>query len=79
LLNHEDRNVLTSGAARAANVGEPWLSFFEPEEMDGLLKQAGFSDTHCLGPEQIAQKYLLGRTDGLQMPAYSRFVKAHVA
>jgi hypothetical protein len=39
----QDREILTSTAARAASLGEPWLSFFEPEEMDGLLKQAGFS------------------------------------
>jgi methyltransferase (TIGR00027 family) len=79
MLNDEDREILTSTAARAASVGEPWLSFFEPYEMDGLLKQAGFSETHCFGPEQIARKYLIGRTDGLRMPAYSRFIKAYVA
>jgi methyltransferase (TIGR00027 family) len=79
MLGHEDREILTSTAARAASVGEPWLSFFEPEEMEALLKQAGFSDMHCCGPEQINQKYLSGRTDGLRMPAYSRFIKAHVA
>lgn len=79
MLNHEEREILTSVAARAASVGEPWLSFFEPEEMEALLKQASFSDVHCCGPAEISEKYLSGRADGLRMPAYSRFVEAHVA
>jgi O-methyltransferase involved in polyketide biosynthesis len=78
-LNHEEGELLTAIAARTASVGEPWLSFFEPREMEALLTAAGYKDICYLGPERAAERYLSHRTDGLRMPAYSALIKATIA
>ncbi|MEO7085701.1 MAG: class I SAM-dependent methyltransferase, partial [Gemmatimonadaceae bacterium] len=33
-------------AERAASIGEPWLSYFEPDEIDAKLRAFGFSDVY---------------------------------
>jgi methyltransferase (TIGR00027 family) len=77
-LDQEGAELLTAVAGRAASVGEPWLSFFEPEEMRALLLRVGYEDVALFGPEQAAERYLLGRRDGLRMPAYSRLINARI-
>ena len=78
-LDQEGAEILSAVAARTANIGEPWLSFFEPGEMHALLMRTGYKDVCLFGPEQAAERYLLGRMDGLRMPAYSCLSKARVA
>ena len=77
-LANEERSLVNALAALAAEAGEPWLSFFEPEEMEKHLKQMGFGIIHHLGPEQASKRYLLGRADGLRLPAYFHMVNAVV-
>ena len=43
--------------ARAAAVGEPWLSFFDPDELTNALSQLGFDDVEDLSPRDIAIRY----------------------
>jgi O-methyltransferase involved in polyketide biosynthesis len=43
--------------ARAADVGEPWLSFFDPDELANLLTQLGFDDIEDLSPRDVAVRY----------------------
>jgi methyltransferase (TIGR00027 family) len=78
-LNQEDGELLTAIATRTASVGEPWLSFFEPGQMDALLTGAGYEEIYYLSPERAAERYLLGRTDCLRIPGYSGLIKARVA
>jgi methyltransferase (TIGR00027 family) len=66
-------------AARAAAVGEPWLSFFEPEELEAHLRQMGFAKVFHFSPQQATERYLLGRTDDLRVPAYFHMIRAGVA
>ena len=54
-------------ADRAAAVGEPWLSYFEPDELRDALTDAGFSAVGFLGAEDAA-RYFAGRTDALVAP-----------
>jgi methyltransferase (TIGR00027 family) len=77
-LAGEERALVESLAGRAAEVGEPWLSFFEPEELDRDLKDMGFSELSHFGPEQATERYLAGRIDGLGLPAYFRMINAQV-
>lgn len=44
-------------AARAAAIGEPWLSLFTPSEMATLLAAKGFSEIEDLGPAEIAARF----------------------
>jgi len=43
--------------ARAAAVGEPWLTFFDPPELHAELSSIGFCEVEDLGPTDIAVRY----------------------
>ena len=44
-------------AERAAQAGEPWLSFFEPAEMCDELRAAGFATVELLTPAAAQERY----------------------
>jgi methyltransferase (TIGR00027 family) len=77
-LTREDAGLVTALADIAASIGEPYQSFFEPEDLQDQLKQIGFDEIVHFGPEEATKKYLLGRTDGLRLPGYFRMIKACV-
>lgn len=76
VLSPEEGALVNALAAGTARVGEPWLSFFEANEMDAILRQAGFSSVVHFGPKEAQERYLRGRTDGSRLPAYFRMAKA---
>ena len=47
-------------AERAAHIGEPWLSFFEPAEMRDKLLAAGFTSVELLTPAVAQERYFRG-------------------
>lgn len=52
------------GAARGARAsGTPWISFFTPEEITALARDAGFGDVRYVATRELAERYLAGRTD----------------
>jgi methyltransferase (TIGR00027 family) len=55
-------------AERAAAVGEPWLSFFEPAELEARLRGLAFREVSFLTPAEADERYFAGRTDGLSAP-----------
>jgi len=65
----------SAAAARAARVGEPWLTYFTSEEIAGLLKASGFSSVSFLSPEAAADLYYEGRSD-LPAPRMARLCMA---
>lgn len=44
-------------AARVAELGEPWLSYFESEQLHERLRQIGFCEVEDLGPREIAARF----------------------
>ena len=62
--------------AQMKEIGEPWDSFFMPEEMAALLRGAGFGEIDDLGMLELNQRYFAGRTDGLQVGSVGRVVCA---
>lgn len=54
----ERRFALEALAARALEIGEPWLSYFDPTELSGLLYASGFDAVEDLGISGIATRYL---------------------
>ena len=58
-------------AAGARAAGTPFLSFFTPEEMLALARQAGFREVRHVSAEELAQRYFAGRKDGLRPPRNS--------
>jgi hypothetical protein len=45
-----------------AKIGEPWLTYFEPAEMDAELTALGFGEIEDLGPSGLAARFF-GRHD----------------
>jgi methyltransferase (TIGR00027 family) len=62
----------------ADEVGEPFISLFEPAEMERLLREQGFDDVIHFGPDEAIQTYFAGRTDVVFAGA-QRLVVATVA
>ena len=77
-LAGEESSLVTELAARAAAAGEPWLSFFEPEELEESLRHMGFRKVLHFGPQQADERYLCCRSDGLTLPAYFHMINASV-
>lgn len=55
--------------ARAS--GTPFISFFTPDEMLNLAREAGFREVRHVSSTELAQRYFAGRTDGLRLPINS--------
>ena len=57
------------GAVAGARAnGTPFISFFTPPEMLTLARDAGFSEVQHVSAATLAQRYFVGRTDGLRPP-----------
>ena len=59
----------------AASVGEPWLTYFAPDELEQKLRRVGFTEVDFLTTERAA-RYFDGRTDGLAPPRRVTIVSA---
>ncbi|HVY73529.1 MAG TPA: class I SAM-dependent methyltransferase, partial [Puia sp.] len=68
LLDEEDKPTqeLAEKGARAA--GTPFVSFFTPDEILALAREAGFKEAKTISTKDMEQLYFSGRTDGL-LPA----------
>ena len=64
-----------SAASHMAAIGEPWRTRFEPEALAARLKASGFNSIGFLFAQDVAERYLSGRNDGLRAP--SRVVLAN--
>jgi len=65
-------------AERAAAIGEPWITFFEPRALEQRLRTFGFSAVEFLTPAETAARYFNGRADGLPAPRRTSIVSATV-
>lgn len=77
-LDAEGGALLRELGAKAAELGEPFLSYHTPEEMESLLRRIGFSRTERFGVQEATDRYLRGRTDSLHLPSLFSIVKATV-
>ncbi|MGA2781439.1 MAG: class I SAM-dependent methyltransferase [Smithella sp.] len=53
---------------RVANLGEPWVSFFEPDALEAKLLGAGFSKVKFLTPAEAEARYFRQRSKDLPVP-----------
>lgn len=72
------RFVFDRMASRVAAIGEPWKSFFTPEDLRRLLINVGFSVVEDLGADAINAKYFAGRSDRLRVGEAGRIARAVV-
>jgi methyltransferase (TIGR00027 family) len=64
----EVRPGIERAAAGARANGTPFLSFFTPEEMLAMGRDAGFGEVRHVSAAAIAERYFTGRADGLRPP-----------
>ncbi|MVA56846.1 class I SAM-dependent methyltransferase [Agrobacterium vitis] len=77
-LGSIERFVVDIVEKEFTDAGEPWLSSFEPEQLQQQLKELGFSHVEDPGPEAINLRYFSRRKDGLQTGTLWRCVCARV-
>jgi methyltransferase (TIGR00027 family) len=66
LLDAEDRAALEAAARGAKASGTPFVSFFAPEEMLAMAREAGFRDARHVSAAELNERYFDGRSDGLR-------------
>jgi methyltransferase (TIGR00027 family) len=67
----EIRPAIERAAAGARASGTPFLSFFMPNEILALARDAGFKKVDHVSAATLAQRYFAGRADGLRPPINS--------
>ncbi len=68
LADPEVRPGMERAAAGARASGTPFISFFTPEEMLALAREAGFRGVQHVSAATLAERYFANRTDGLRPP-----------
>jgi methyltransferase (TIGR00027 family) len=61
---------------RLAQIGEPWKSFMQPDPLREQLLSLGFSSVEDLGGDEINERYLANRSDGLKARGIGRIAIA---
>jgi len=72
----ERRANVEAVAASTAERGEPWLSFFEPRDLKGLLLEAGFSGVEDLGLAEISERLYGNLAEGITIGPGPHIVRA---
>jgi len=63
-------------ARRAASLGEPWTSYFEPAALEAKLRGSGFSKVEFLSPAEAEARYFRQRPADLPVPKRTNIVCA---
>jgi len=63
-------------ARRVASLGEPFVSFFDPEQLNAKLLSAGFRTVNFLRPEEAEAQYFRGRPRDIPAPRGTRIASA---
>ena len=66
LVDAADRPGLEMSARGARASGTPFVSFFTPDEMTTLAREAGFGDVRVVTAQDLSQRYFADRPDGLR-------------
>jgi methyltransferase (TIGR00027 family) len=73
------RIAMEQMASQLAARGEPWKSFFEPEALAAKAAALGFSSSRTWSPQELNDRYLANRKDGLHIgPSPGRLMLATV-
>jgi O-methyltransferase involved in polyketide biosynthesis len=64
-LSPERRARHERRARRVADLGEAWVTYFEPGKLHAKLAALGFAEIEDLGPAQIVSRYFPGRAGSL--------------
>lgn len=78
MLNPVERVICEVIGLQATAVGEPWLSSFDPVQLQAQLREMGFSTADSVTPEEIHARYFARRRDGLRAGAAVRIMCARI-
>lgn len=67
LLHPSARARRRRSMAALAAAGEPWITFYEPDELAARLLREGYSTATPLTPNDANRRYFADRTDGLSV------------
>ncbi|MFE9451995.1 class I SAM-dependent methyltransferase [Streptomyces sp. NPDC006739] len=76
LVDDADRLGLRSSQEGARTSGTPFISFYTPQEMLTLAREAGFKDARHVPGTSLAERYFADRTDGLRPSSGEDFLLA---
>ncbi|HKW50049.1 MAG TPA: class I SAM-dependent methyltransferase [Gemmatimonadaceae bacterium] len=65
-------------AELAASAGEPWQTYFKPDDLAARLGAEGFSNVELIEPSEAAARYYVARKDDLPPPRRRMIVSATV-
>jgi methyltransferase (TIGR00027 family) len=68
MLGPDIRTGVERAAAGAKASGTPFISFFTPEQMLALAREAGFTQARHVSAAMLAERYFANRQDGLRPP-----------
>lgn len=74
----EERQRFEAMAARVAQSGEPFRSFFESDALIAHAKALGFSAVEDLDSATLNARYFQGRSDGLSLRGRGRILRARL-
>lgn len=66
MLNPIERVISQALEQQIAALGEPWLSAFDPTQLQSQLLELGFSSAASATPEDLNSRYFARRKDGLR-------------
>lgn len=75
-LDETDRPGLRASEQGAQTSGTPFLSFYTPEEMLTLAREAGFEEVQHVPGISLAERYFANRPDGLRPSSGEDFLLA---
>ena len=78
LMDAQDRPLQEIAEKGARAAGTPFISFFSPEEILALGREAGFKEVATVSTDNLAERYFAGRTDGFSPASGEVFLVATV-
>jgi methyltransferase (TIGR00027 family) len=76
LTEPEERPMREFAERGARASGTPFISFFAPQEMLALAREAGFREARHVSPATLTERYFAGRKDGLRPPSSEHLLVA---
>jgi methyltransferase (TIGR00027 family) len=75
-LSERERATREAMARRVAALGEPWITYFDPPDLQREVRHLGFKLVEDLGPREANDRYFKDRQDGLRLGGVAHLLKA---